>query len=269
MQHPDILGNTEARDQQGNQERRNNGNCQSCGEFHLRKFCQFRNVSCYNCDLTGHIRKVCRKVPRHQFTTQQSSHFGPRNSQPNYNFHPQQNSQYYSHAQNYNNTNRREDNWPVPDPSEVKQQDRQRQTVHDQIPRINTITDMTEKDFIEIKIQNSVTNALIYTGAQISCISECFLKHQLPELYESYNTSKYNMVSGIGGKKHSILGTVTVDISIEGSTFVQTFHVFSNLQQPVILGDDILSKNNCDVLVGDRKFHINGEDKKVNLFQVF
>ena len=97
----------EARDQQGNQERRYNRNCQSCGVFHLRKCCQFRNARCNNCDLTGHIKKVCRKALRHQFTTQQSSHFRPRNSQPNFNFHPQQKSQYYSHAQNYNDTNRK------------------------------------------------------------------------------------------------------------------------------------------------------------------
>ena len=34
--------------------------CLSCGEYHLRSACRFRNATCHACGKMGHIRKVCR-----------------------------------------------------------------------------------------------------------------------------------------------------------------------------------------------------------------
>ncbi len=36
--------------------------CYSCGGYHLRSQCKFRNAKCYRCNKTGHISKVCRSV---------------------------------------------------------------------------------------------------------------------------------------------------------------------------------------------------------------
>ena len=35
--------------------------CMSCGDYHLRSTCRFRNAKCHACGKTGHIRKVCRQ----------------------------------------------------------------------------------------------------------------------------------------------------------------------------------------------------------------
>jgi hypothetical protein len=47
-----------ARSSQSNDKKINR--CMSCGEFHLRSTCRFRNAVCHGCGKTGHIKKVCR-----------------------------------------------------------------------------------------------------------------------------------------------------------------------------------------------------------------
>ena len=45
---------------QGDDNRKQNyGKCRSCGEYHNRSTCQFRNAICHQCQRQGHIQKVC------------------------------------------------------------------------------------------------------------------------------------------------------------------------------------------------------------------
>ena len=60
--HRDVRNNT-----YGNmdQQRQSGGTmpaapCNSCGEYHFRSTCKFRQYVCRNCDKIGHIAKVCR-----------------------------------------------------------------------------------------------------------------------------------------------------------------------------------------------------------------
>ncbi|CAH8431388.1 unnamed protein product [Schistosoma haematobium] len=36
------------------------GKCSSCGKFHARNSCVFRNAKCFKCDKVGHIQSVCK-----------------------------------------------------------------------------------------------------------------------------------------------------------------------------------------------------------------
>ena len=40
------------------------GPCKSCGEYHNRSTCHFRNAVCHKCNIPGHIQKVCRSGNR-------------------------------------------------------------------------------------------------------------------------------------------------------------------------------------------------------------
>jgi len=45
------------------------GQCFSCGGMHYRKQCQYRNAKCYNCNMDGHLAKVCKKPNSRQHAT--------------------------------------------------------------------------------------------------------------------------------------------------------------------------------------------------------
>ncbi|CAH8522430.1 unnamed protein product, partial [Schistosoma intercalatum] len=36
------------------------GKCLSCGKFHARNSCVFRNAKCFKCGKVGHIQSVCK-----------------------------------------------------------------------------------------------------------------------------------------------------------------------------------------------------------------
>ena len=108
--------------------------------------------------------------------------------------------------------------------------------------------------------------ALIDTGAQISCISENFLKYAIPKPNRKYQHANFTRVLGVGGESHKILGTILLDILIENSKFTQKFHVFKQLQHPVILGDDFLELNKGKIDIGSRTLFLNNGTLQVNSF---
>ena len=92
------------------------------------------------------------------------------------------------------------------------------------------------------------------------------MKFSVPKLYKKYQTSKFSRVLGVGGETHQILGTILLEFDIENTTFPQKFHVFRQLQHPVILGDDFLSKYSGKIDIGKRKLSLKDDTIHVNSF---
>ena len=135
------------------------------------------------------------------------------------------------------------------------------------VPSISTVTNLSDKNFIKINLEKAGTKALVDTGAQISCISEQFLKIAAPKLYKNYEKSPYSNVLGVGGEAHRILGTVRLILAIEGTHFQHKFHVFSKLQHPLILGDDFLYEYKGSIDIGNRKLFLRDQRVEIGLLQ--
>ncbi|VDO49453.1 unnamed protein product [Schistosoma margrebowiei] len=50
------------------------GKCLSCGKFHPRNSCAFRNAKCFNCGKIGHIQSVCKATVHFASSSTKSCH---------------------------------------------------------------------------------------------------------------------------------------------------------------------------------------------------
>ena len=89
-------------------------------------------------------------------------------------------------------------------------------------------------------VQIEQIQALLDTGASISCISQHILHktYKNPEL----SSSTYKNILGVCGEVHLVLGTVNLSFTIDDYAFEHTFHVFSKLHKPIIIGRDFMNK---------------------------
>ncbi|VDP56522.1 unnamed protein product [Schistosoma margrebowiei] len=56
------------------------GKCLSCGKFHPRNSCAFRNAKCFKCGKIGHIQSVCKATVHFASSSTKSCHLNPNNS---------------------------------------------------------------------------------------------------------------------------------------------------------------------------------------------
>ncbi|CAH8653056.1 unnamed protein product [Schistosoma rodhaini] len=56
------------------------GKCLSCGKFHLRNSCAFRNAKCFKCGKIGHIQSVCKTTVHFASSITKSGNLDPNNS---------------------------------------------------------------------------------------------------------------------------------------------------------------------------------------------
>ncbi|VDP18329.1 unnamed protein product [Schistosoma margrebowiei] len=56
------------------------GKCLSCGKFHLRNSCAFRNAKCFKCGKMGHIQSVCKATVHFASSSTKSCHLNLNNS---------------------------------------------------------------------------------------------------------------------------------------------------------------------------------------------
>ena len=114
------------------------------------------------------------------------------------------------------------------------------------------------ENLLQISINNHVTTSLVDTGASVSCVSEDFCVKLFPNLYQKQkgspviNQAAFKAIRGVCGETHPVKGTINLEVNINGLKITQTFHIFSRLQNTVILGIDFLktSKAQIDVAQG-------------------
>ncbi|MEW8547939.1 MAG: reverse transcriptase domain-containing protein [Candidatus Thiodiazotropha sp.] len=102
------------------------------------------------------------------------------------------------------------------------------------------------KNTILTTVGGRKTQALIDTGASISCVSKLFLTKT------SYHNSELNPcelkeIVGVGGEKHSILGQKEIDILVSGVKISFPFYVLNSLHHSMILGMDFLEHHKVKI----------------------
>ena len=116
----------------------------------------------------------------------------------------------------------------------------------------NTV--MVEMFGIQIK-------SLVDSGASITCLTLNTL-NRLGLGLNDLEPSNINAAIGVGGERHSCLGTVTIPISFDSVVVFQKFHCFRKFYVGVILGLDFLEQNGAVFNAKERSLYIQNPETK-------
>ena len=122
--------------------------------------------------------------------------------------------------------------------------------------KILTVSHLKE-NLLQLSIRNRNTTALDDTGASVSCISEDFCFQIFPNLYQNLANNpvigepKFKAIRGVCGETHPVRGTIELEVNVNGFRISQSFHIFSRLQNTVILGLDFLKANKAKIDLGE------------------
>lgn len=109
---------------------------------------------------------------------------------------------------------------------------------------------------INLEIFGVRTVALVDTGAAISCISEELyikLKGNNPKVEVANAMNIY----GVGGEKHRVIGKVTLPLKFKGLVINYAFFIIRDLQYSLILGDNFLLDNKCNIHYPSRTLYLH------------
>jgi hypothetical protein len=105
------------------------------------------------------------------------------------------------------------------------------------------------ENFLALQVNFKAALGLIDTGAITSCISELFARFS--HVKPAPTKDKIKLISANSSPICS-LGTVNVELSIQGLVIPFTMHVSRSLSHKLILGQDFLQFSNADINCGDR-----------------
>ena len=119
---------------------------------------------------------------------------------------------------------------------------------------LNTIrapgTILLDDNKILIKIKNQRLVALVDSGAKCSCVDENLAKKlNFQPLRENGDPT---FLYGANGNPMPVLGTVIMEINVQGLRLPASFRVIRNLTQKVILGTDFLEQNSAIIDLKNR-----------------
>lgn len=121
-----------------------------------------------------------------------------------------------------------------------------------------------DRNKVNIEIFGSKTIALVDTGAAISCISEDLyhkMKSNSPKMDQIGSMNIY----GVGGEQHRVIGKVILPLKLKGLVINYGFYIIGDLQYPLILGDDFLRDNKCNIHYPSRTLYMHENALKVAL----
>lgn len=95
---------------------------------------------------------------------------------------------------------------------------------------------------VEITVKSRRTNALLDTGASITVASASFI-NKTSLARTSFLPATHPVIKGVAGARLTVLGVLTVPISIGGVKFSHPVDIIQDLHYPFILGLDFLNKN--------------------------
>ena len=107
---------------------------------------------------------------------------------------------------------------------------------------------LNSNHFVNVSVGKSHTQALLDSGAAISCISTDFISTLDPSCLEWFPPT-YKTAVGVGGEKHNITGSVQFTFTIAGLSLSHTFNVLPSPHH-LILGLDWLTNNDATVNFG-------------------
>ncbi|XP_053405096.1 uncharacterized protein LOC128558877 [Mercenaria mercenaria] len=125
-------------------------------------------------------------------------------------------------------------------------------------PTISLVSSLDQNCRAFIQIHSKRYQTLFDSGAGISCISEHIVKKFSKD--PQYDPAQIAHIYGVCGEIHSVLGTINLSFLIDGFPFQHTFHVFSTLHEPVILGRDFMKKEGFQLNFQSNSITINKEN---------
>ena len=198
------------------------GQCRRCnhGEFHLLEQCGARGFVCFKCHKPNHFSDLCQA----NNTNSQKQGFAPACKCNFKGRQPVKNNSKTSATQN----SKKVEGAPAEKCANI------------------CLTAPLFQNTVLVTVGDRRTQALVDTGAAISCTSRAFLgKTSLN--HGQLKPSDISTIVGVGNTHHKVLGTLDIDVAIGGAKFSQIFYVIDQLYHPVILGQDFLSKHNAKI----------------------
>ena len=128
---------------------------------------------------------------------------------------------------------------------------------------ISLVQPITE-NFVDVHVHNIDSQALVDTGATISCVSEEFVRKLNIDI-EDYERATIPAIRGVGGHLLPCLGKISFPILIDDHTFSYSFHVFRGIHNPIILGIDFLKKYKVSIDLEFNEISIKDGTKQVNV----
>ena len=120
------------------------------------------------------------------------------------------------------------------------------------------VTTQLDENILRVKISNKTINALVDTGASVSCISEHLCHKVIPNYSHRLQNEPgfigkptFSTIKDVCGEIHPVRGSVSLDFSINGLKVTQKFHIFTRLQHQMILGIDFLKDYKASVHMGN------------------
>ena len=107
---------------------------------------------------------------------------------------------------------------------------------------------------------------MVDTGADISCVSQSFLKKVTIENPTLKKSQLYSIV-GVGRQRLRILGVVNLTVKINGKDFKYDFHVIESIPHSVIIGIDFLQANKVTINVAQNSIKFPDGTAKIGLLE--
>ena len=119
---------------------------------------------------------------------------------------------------------------------------------------------------VQVSMFNLSVQALIDSGAAVSCISEEFYQYVQSNSQKAHlQRSTIHHVKGVSGQSLLVCGEITIPIVLNRLTIHHTFQVIRKLSRPVILGVDFLSQHKTSINWSTHTLEIQGGITEVPL----
>ena len=115
-------------------------------------------------------------------------------------------------------------------------------------------SNLYDGNFVLLKVNNTVTKALIDTGANNSCVSASFVK-RLSLYQNARNARSCSRLLTADGKPMTVRGIVDLSLNING-LIIPFFHVVQHLHHQMLLGIDFLTKTRTNIDFSDGKITV-------------
>ena len=126
-------------------------------------------------------------------------------------------------------------------------------------PYLASLTQVNKNCTVPIKLNNILCNqALLDSGASITCISKKFFDHIAKFNQVEVQESNVQNVKGVSGSLIPVLGKVNLEVQIQSDKLQHSFYIIQTLTHQVILGQDFLTTHG---------FTINFQNMSLELHQ--
>jgi len=100
---------------------------------------------------------------------------------------------------------------------------------------------LRKKNTVEIRIGQRKTHALVDTGSQITLVNRQFFD-KTNFVNKPFEQPDFYFIKGVGGRRLTILGKMSVPIQINHEIFTFPIHVVEDLTHSCIIGLDFMDK---------------------------